>query len=208
MQQIQKIENIFTENVKSPIFTQLADLYFTNRQYDYAHRVCRIGLDNDPENQEGKYILSKVHLVNNNIEKAEQLLQEIALVSPYNLSVFLLLIPAMESLKRSKKSIAIYVKKITVFYNEHHAIQAYSKYYCDIGPIKQTIKKKTAITKVRSKSLLIHQQLVTKTMYKLFVKQKKYHDAYEILQIMKQNKRNIKFVKIESARILKKIGNN
>ena len=142
------------------------------------------------------------------IEKAEKLLQEILLCYPYNLSAFLLLIPVMQELKRSDSSIATYVNKITILYNDHPTIKAYCKAYCRVSNTKQNIKKKKSITKVNTKSLLIHQQLATKTMYALFVKQKKYHDAYAILETMKQNNKNIKFVKQELPKISQKIKNN
>ena len=209
MKNIKKIENIFSDNVNSPIFSQLADLYFANRQYDYAYRVCQLGLANTPDDNQGKYILAKVYLVNSKLEKAEKLLQEIILSSPYSLSAFLLLMPVMKELKRSDSNIASYIKKIATFYHEHHSIQVYYKAYCNVANTKnKTIKKKNNASKNREKSLLIHQKLATRTMYKLFLKQKKYDDAYEILKAMKQNKKNIKFVKEEMPKILKKIQNN
>tara|TARA_Y100000590_G_scaffold467402_1_gene646201 strand:+ start:1824 stop:2450 length:627 start_codon:yes stop_codon:yes gene_type:complete len=205
MKNIQQLENIFSSNVKSPIFSSLADFYFSNRQYDYAHRVCKVGLKNNPNNNEGKYILAKVYLVKNKISKAENLLQEIILKSQYHLSAFLLLIPVMQELNRSNSHIASYVKKVVPFYSGHSLIKNYYQTYCKTTPSKKIYNKNSIDIKSNTAKLSINKQLITKTMYKLFVKQKKYHVAYEILQTMKKNKKNIKFVKQETPKMLNKI---
>ena len=208
MIQLKTLENIFAINLRSPVFVQLADLYYSKRQYDYAYKVCEIGMKKDPANQLGKYILSKIYLIQNKIEKAEILLKEIIMENPCHLLAFLLLVPVMENLGRSKVSIELYIKNIIMFYPKHSIILNYYQQYCKLVKNKPIRSKKKASKVQEQKPFTFHIKLATKTMYKLFIQQKKHLEAYELLKIMQKNKKNLSFVKMEIPKILKKIEKN
>ena len=69
------LEHIFANNFASPVFPILADLYCKNKEYERALKVCSIGLNNDPDNFTGQFILSKIHLAMKNEKEAEQILK-------------------------------------------------------------------------------------------------------------------------------------
>ena len=59
----QELEQIFANNLTSPVFPILAEVYLKNKEYDRALKVCEIGLSSDVNNEIGKYILSKIYLI-------------------------------------------------------------------------------------------------------------------------------------------------
>jgi len=72
--------------------------------------------------------------------------------------------------------------------------------------IKKT-KKKKQIKDKQSNSFIINPDMVTKTMYRLLIKQKKYNMANNILSAMLKEKKHIKFVNVEMKKIKKHIIN-
>ena len=73
-------------------------------------------------------------------------------------------------------------------------VQNYYIKYCD----SQTVIKKKAKTiksvKPKKNDFILNPKLATKTLYNLLYSQQKYSDAYNVLLIMKKNKKNKVFV--------------
>ena len=59
----QKLEKFFSSRNGSAIFPVLANLYYDQKLYKYATKVCELGLAQDPNNLEGKYIFAKSLLI-------------------------------------------------------------------------------------------------------------------------------------------------
>ena len=199
MMQIQKLEQIFSQDLQSSSFSILADFYYKKRLYSHAKKVCEIGLKYHPLDIEGKYILAKILLIKGEIKNAEFFLKDIILRNPYQLNAILLLIKTMEELNRSKKSIGRYIRIGSLFYKDNKEVK---KYYKDSGKVK--IKKNKAVKIHVNSTLHISHQLATKTMYKLLLTQKKYTDAYALLKIMNKQSKYKNFVNKEMKKIKNK----
>ena len=47
---IKDLEHRFASDLKSPIFPQLASIYYDYQQFEKASKVCDLGLKNDSNN--------------------------------------------------------------------------------------------------------------------------------------------------------------
>ena len=207
MLDIHKIEQIFSQNPKTPLFTILADYYYVNKNYKYAEKVCNLGVSHDGTNILGQYILAKTQLILGKPKKAEKLLKTIIEKDPLNLYALLLLIAIMETLSRKTKEIKIYVKTLQQLYPNHSQAKIYKKQYLHEEQKKKKQKEKVKLKKQKgsTKKFTLNKQLATQTMYKLLYSQKKYLDAYSLLLAMKNNKKLKEFVKKELKKIKKYI---
>ncbi len=112
IQNITELEHAFAEDFGTPYFPVLADYYLKNKDFNRAQKVCELGLKNAPQNTDGKFILSKVHLYQNKVVQGERLLKQVVDENPVHIIGLRILIEVMHSLNRSKKSIQKYVHKI------------------------------------------------------------------------------------------------
>ena len=55
------LEHIFANNFQSSAFPILADLYYNNKEYKRAKKVCQIGLQHNPKSILGQFVLSKLY---------------------------------------------------------------------------------------------------------------------------------------------------
>ena len=200
------LEQIFSQNPQSPVFTVLASLYYKQRSYKNAAKVCQIGLKHDPNNIAGQYILAKLLLLKNELLIAEKILKKIISTEPQHLNALLLLLAVMEKLNKNCKILSPNIKNAIRLYPVHIKLKAYYAKYC-IAKSSETKK----ITKYKSQKInqksdfILNSRLATKTLYQLFYSQQKYMDAYNVLLIMKKNKKNITFVSQEMKKIKNKL---
>ena len=199
------LEKIFSQHPQSPIFTILADLYYKNRSYKNAARVCQIGLKYDSKSVPGQYMLAKLLLVKDDPLNAEKTLKNILVIEPQHLNALLLLVAVMGKLNKSFKTIIPYIKQSAQLYPSNPQIQrCYTKYCITTAVGKKNHKKITKKSKERS-DFILNPKLATKTLYRLFCSQKKYSDAYNVLMIMQNKKTNITFVSNEIKKIENKV---
>ena len=59
---LKSIEKYFADNLETPLFPILGELYFKKGDYERAEKVCDIGLKNNPDSSVGHYILAKIFL--------------------------------------------------------------------------------------------------------------------------------------------------
>jgi len=202
---MKNLETIFSQNPESPIFTVLASIYYNNRSYKNAARVCQTGLKHDPHNIPGQYILAKLLLLKNDTLNAERILKNIIIAEPQHLNALLLLISVMEKLQRSLKTIGPYIKKSAQFYPSNKIIQNYYMQYCSPSQAATKQAKKQTISKERRSDFILNPKLATKTLYRLFFSQKKYSEAYNVLVVMRKSKKNKTFVSNETKIIKRKL---
>ena len=196
---VKELEHIFANDFQSPIFPILEHKYFSIKQYNKAEKVCDIGLKYDKNNFVGKYILSKIYLVNNKVLKAEKLLKEIVLKDQNNFNALLTLIEVQKKIKRSSNSIN---KIVNQAYNVLPDNKLVSKMYrANTRNRKKTKNNKNKAVKDNA-IIHINEKMATKTMYSLMIKQSNYDIAKKILKIMIINKKHKTFAKKE----LKKLG--
>ena len=201
MLQLKELEILFSANNRSPAFPILANIYYQKKLYKYAVKICKLGLNQDPGNLEGQYILAKALLMQGKIEKAEQVLKNILKMCPFHLHSSLLLLYVLEDLNRNKKILEVYTKKIHSFYPSNVKIQTYYKKYCNTVKTKRKHKKNKKEETSAHKIFNYNPRLATITMYKLLCAQKKYRDAFVLLEILAKNPKHEKFVEEESKTI-------
>ena len=197
----QELEKIFANNLKSPVFPILAEVYLKNKEYDRALKVCEIGLSSDANNEIGKYILSKIYLINKKYEKAEKILKKIINNNSHHSKAIIDLVKVQIILNRSKKNITKNIDLGLKIGIEHKLFQTTKN---------QRSTKKTIQNKQRSnqnskmlslENIKINKSMATKTMYKIMLTQKKYDVAFSVLNIMKKESKHLSFVKKEIKNI-------
>ena len=198
MVSLYELEKHFANNFDSPAFTILANQYYNKRQYNRAEKVCLIGLDNDPQNYIGLYILAKIYLVNNKLKKAEKILIKVVNNDVNNINALFALIEVCKKLNRSQTTYSKYVERAILLLPNNKTIKSIHK-KMQI-PIKSNTKKTKQIAK-EADSIAINENMATKTMYQLMIAQNKNELAKQILFIMKKNKKNIKFVNSELKKL-------
>ena len=62
---IKVLEGIFSEDFKSPVYTMLVEEYLKLGDLDRANTVCNIGLENNPDDLGGQYLLAKIYFFQN-----------------------------------------------------------------------------------------------------------------------------------------------
>ena len=207
----QKLEKFFSSRNGSAIFPVLANLYYDQKLYKYAMKVCELGLTEDPNNLEGKYIFAKSLLIQGKVYEAEKVLCDILKKCPYHLYSNLLLIPVLEELNRDRKIIKKYISAAYLMYHHHPLINQYYNNYFK-GNKKKS--KKSSVTNKNSVSkpnnsvdkFVYNSKLATVTMYKLLYTQKKYDHALAVLNVLVENPTHTNYAKSEIKKINLKLG--
>ena len=207
----QKLEKFFSSRNGSAIFPVLANLYYDQKLYKYAMKVCELGLTEDPNNLEGKYIFAKSLLIQGKVYEAEKVLCDILKKCPYHLYSNLLLIQVLEELNRDRKIIKKYISAAYLMYHHHPLINQYYNNYFK-GNKKKS--KKNSVTNKNSVSkpnnsvdkFVYNSKLATVTMYKLLYTQKKYDHALAVLNVLVENPNHTNYAKSEIKKINLKLG--
>ena len=93
---IKILENIFSENFNSPIYSILVEEYLNMGDLDRANKVCNIGVENNPDDLAGKYLLAKINFFQNNINQSKKMLNEILEDFPIHLNARQLMIKILK----------------------------------------------------------------------------------------------------------------
>tara|TARA_B100000614_G_scaffold191572_1_gene172562 strand:- start:41 stop:682 length:642 start_codon:yes stop_codon:yes gene_type:complete len=208
----QKLEKFFSSRNGSAVFPVLANLYYDQKLYKYATKVCELGLAEDPNNLEGKYIFAKSLLIQGKVYEAEKVLSDIIKKCPYHLYSNLLLIQVFEELNRDKKIIKKYITTAYSMYHHHPLInQYYNNYFKNNKKPKNNKNSnpnKDSISKTNNSvnNFVYNSKLATVTMYKLLYTQKKYDHALAVLNILVKNPIHAKYAKSEIKKINLKLG--
>ena len=196
-----ELEHLFAENFQSPVFPILADMYYKNKEYNRAKKVCTLGLKHDSDNLHGQFILAKIYIINDQLKKAEKLLKEIVYKDSINIQALLILIDLEKKLKRSRNTIQTYIRLgVKNFSNHPKILKMYNPKTA--RSFKTSVKENKLLSNTNIK-LSINKQMATKTMYTLMKTQKKYDMAISILNIMKTNIKYKKFVISEMKKMKK-----
>ena len=205
MNNLYNIEQLLADNPSSPTFVVLSDIYYKQGYYKESLNICKKGLKNDPNNQLAQYILAKLYLIYNQEKKAEKILKKIIQNDPYHLNATILLIEILIALNRSKTTINKYIVFANSLFPNHKIISKYLRLYDDCTDLNKNKKIQTSkiVKKVKKvkKSSKYHSHLATKTLYNLFLKQKKYFTALEVLMIMQEENQHKEFATIEIQKL-------
>ena len=208
----QKLEKFFSSSNGSAIFPILANLYYDQKLFKYATKVCELGLTEDPNNLEGKYIFAKSLLIQGKVYEAEKVLCDIIKKCPYHLYSNLLLIQVFEELNRDRKIIKKYIVAAYSIYHHHPLINQYYNDYFKTNKKLKNKKNRTLNKDSISKSnnsvnkFVYNSKLATVTMYKLLYTQKKYDHALAVLNILVKNPAHARYAKSEIKKINLKLG--
>ena len=232
---LEALEKYFSENLKSPLFPILSDLYFQKGDYQRSEKVCDIGLKNNPNSSIGYYILAKINLINENLTKAEKNLEKSIFYSPINLSAKNLLFFVQKELNRSKVKIKKNVLEIlsidsknqdclewiNINYKNEHVINQSKR------PVeKETNKKENFKIKKQEQIIVdekdkqksekkyvennndidINPELASITLFNIYKSQGYYDQALQVLYVLKDREKKKKKI-IEEINILKNLIN-
>ena len=197
---VRELESLFSNNFDSPAFPILADYYLNTAQLIKAKKVVDIGLHNDPDNYLGQYVLAKIYIMNDDFEKAKELLLKVVKYQPFNQEATITLIKILISLNKSKNTIYKHLTKARQVFPENSQIK---KIYYQHFDKKTTPKKKDVKTQtnLKAREIKFNNKLATKSMYNVLCAQKKFGEALSILNLMSEDKKNDSFVNQEKKKI-------
>ena len=184
-----ELENIFANNFKTPKFLALVEIYFELNDLDRATKVCEIGLNEHSKNLDARYMLAKIYLLNNQINKSEQFLSKSLNDNLISIKMLRLFIEIRDSLNRSKNE----TKKIVDILLKNESDNAFANLWI----YNYNSTQKLTTPKVDS-TFKINENIISYTLYNVLKTQKYYTQAGLVLDMLKStNKIDIKIYKKE-----------
>lgn len=199
---IESLEKEFSENFNSPLFSVLAEEYFRIKEYNKCKKVLEIGLLLNPDNNDGKFILSKIKLLENNIEKAQNILNSIIKSDPLYLNAIKLQIEISETINKGTKSLYTKLSSVVKSDESKQSSLEVKKKKVLIPKNKHTKKKKTVFkisspkssktqskpTKIsikrKVKSVNVTSKMKTLTMVNILMNQGHYNQSSSMLKAL------------------------
>tara|TARA_B100000427_G_C15418419_1_gene555240 strand:+ start:22 stop:636 length:615 start_codon:yes stop_codon:yes gene_type:complete len=185
-----ELEHKFAEDFSNSTFPLLADLYFSEHDFERARQVCEIGLKHQDDNLDAQYILAKIELIEGNSIKSERILKSIYNLDPSFIKAIKLLIEVRDSLNRSK----VETKKIIDYLLSNAADDIFAHQWLNNNQDNLNNNTDTKIDTFR-----INENIISFTFYEVLKHQKYYQQAISILNDLKTHK------KIESKLYKKEI---
>ena len=201
----QNLEKLFNDDLGSSYFPCLAETYLKEGDYVRAKEVCNIGLLLNPSNNDGKFILAKIAIIQDHSKKAVHLLKEIIASDDLYISAMKMLVMIY---KKSGKNQALMMKIV------HQILDLLpgDEFSSDI--LKSSVKKKIRVKKrVKAKKIItkkplsslsknnvitkkkaskkdieIDPKMATLTFVDILIKQKQYQKASDVLNLVKKKK--------------------
>ena len=193
------LEEKFAEDFATNYFPILSNIYFLEGDLKRARKVCEIGLQYNPNNIDGLFILSNIELLENNNIEAEKNLKKIINRSPGHINALQSLIKVSEQLKRSKNTIHNYIKHLIQFFPNNDALQSWLKKYNNeinqpIVPQNRSLNKEEKQNIINTSSIQsnykIEKSMITFTMVNVLRSQKHYNYALAVLDELELQKRD------------------
>ncbi len=175
-----QLEHKFSENFSDPTFPKLAEIYFSEQDFDRARQVCEIGLKYLSENLEAQYILAKIELIEGQSIKAERILKHIYNEDANLMKATKLLIEVRDFLKRSKHE----TKKIVDFLLSHTPDDIFAHQWITNNHDKLNNHNDTKVETFR-----VNSNIISITFYEVLKEQKYYQQAITVLNSLKDNKK-------------------
>ena len=203
----ENLEKIFNDDLGTSYFPLLAEEYIKDKDYMRAKKVCNVGLLLNPSNNDGKFILAKLEMIEGNGRVAVDLLKDIIksdnlyinamrmLVMHYNskgtnqvemiklIHNILDLIPddeyANEILKSAKKASKKKVKTTSTKRKPQPKKKTKKE---------STLKNKRTKGKPENIDINIDSKMATLTFVDILIKQKQYAQAKNVLKLVSKNK--------------------
>ena len=201
---IELLEKEFSENFNSPLFSVLAEEYFKIKAYNKCKKVLEIGLLLNPDDNDGKFILSKIELLENNIDTAQNILNSIIKSDPLYANAIKLQIEINNTLNKGTKSLESQLSLIVGAQqdNKDSVPANKKKKVLKTKPKKRVLKTKSpklkskvkatssktkVSTKKKSKSVKVASKMNTLTMVKILMNQGHYNQSLSMLDELLAN---------------------
>ena len=191
-----ELENIFANDFNTPYFFDLARLYFDSKDFVRAIKVCEIGLKVHVHDLEAGYLLAKLYLFNNQIQKSEQFLSTSLSQELISSKMLKLFIEVRDSLNRSIHETKKIADKLLEIHSDDAFAHRWIHQYNTLQKSQVSIKPKNALT------FKINQNIVSFTFYNVLKKQKYYNQAEVVLSMLESsNQINSQVYKKESKQL-------
>jgi len=175
-----ELEHKFAEDFSNSTFPLLADLYFSEHDFERARQVCEIGLQHQDDNLDAQYILAKIELIEGNSIKSERILKSIYHLDPSFTKAIKLLIEVRDSLNRSKAE----TKKIIDYLLSNAADDIFAHQWLNNNQdhFHNNTDKKIDIFR-------INENIISFTFYEVLKHQKYYQQAFNVLNDLNEHKK-------------------
>ena len=210
---IELLEKEFSENFNSPLFSVLAEEYFKIKAYNKCKKVLEIGLLLNPDDNDGKFILSKIELLENNIDMAQNILNSIIKSDPLYVNAIKLQIEINNTLNKGTKSLESQLSLIVGAQQDNKDLAPVNKKKKVLktkpkkrvlktkpkkrvlktkspklkSKVKATSSKTKVSTKKKSKSVKVASKMNTLTMVKILMNQGHYNQSLSMLDELLAN---------------------
>jgi len=204
----ENLEKLFNEDLGSSYFPWLAEIYFKEGDYDRAKEVCNIGLFLNPHNNDGKFILAQVAIIEDDSKTAINLLKEIVATDDLYINAMKMLVMVYQNSGTNKASMIKVVHQILdLIPGDEFASKILKKSLSKKKPIKRKTKakriiKKRVVAQSATKALNpkekkknpskseihIDPKMATLTFVDILIKQKQYEKANNVLNLIKKKK--------------------
>ena len=176
-----ELEHKFAQDFSNITFPQLAEIYFSEYDFNRSRLVCEIGLKHVPNNFEGQYVLAKIELIEGNTIKAERILKKIFKSNKSFYKAIKLLIEVRDSLDRSK----IETKKIVDILLSQSPDDIFAHQW--LKDKENDLPQTTNDSKVEIFN--VNPNILSVTFYEILKSQKYYQQAYNVLNDLNNTKK-------------------
>ena len=205
---LEKLETAFSEDFSSSLYSILADEYLKQNDIGRATTVATIGQENNPDDIIGKYVLAKIYLFKNELQKAKSLLEEILNRFPLHLNARRLIIEIIKKEGKNSEQLNLHIEKLQEYFVDEGAppksIEKAPETVKDNEELEQGPSKEE--TKSSEEKFKINASMATFTVVDILISQKHFNQALEVLKILEKKGQDLEKIKIKRDQINKKIG--
>lgn len=188
-----QLEAAFSNDFTSYVYVLLADEYLNNHDLGRAYTVAKIGQENHPNDIFGKYVLAKIYLLKNNIQKARKLLEEVLEIFPLHINARKLLIEIFKKQNNNEK-LDYHIIELQKYLPNEASIKSSSEASSLVnGGQSNEMDKEVAQNKSHKKekvNMSINNNMATFTFVDILISQKHYENALEVLSVLEKKGRS------------------
>ena len=186
----EQLEHKFAEDFSNATFPLLADIYFSEKDFNRARQVCEIGLKHQSDNLEAQYILAKIELIEGHSVKSERSLKHIYQLEPTLMKATKLLIEVRDFLNRSKQE----TKKIIDFLLTNTPDDIFAHQWLKNNQDNLNTNHQDGKVEL----FRVNENIISITFYEVLKQQKYYQQAVSVLNNLNATKKiEAKFYKKE-----------
>lgn len=201
----ENLERIFNDDFGTSLFPILADIYFNDGEYDEAKKVCEVGMLLNPNNNDGKFILAKIALIEGYNKEAISLLRNIISSDPLYTNAFKALAhyyytsnknyhsmlkiahQLLELVPEDELALEI-IKSIKESPKSNNTKLITTKTLPGKRKKRKNTEKNRIITKTKKQNININPKMATLTFVDILIQQEQHDQAQIVLDLVKNNK--------------------